>query len=957
MQDEEATDEEDEQELEADTQSHTASSVEDDAKSPSHAQDPGHLSSPRNGQAPPQHLSPSHDQEPDQFDNYDPIIDNSPPSSGQASQEFERMDMSVDDDSDEAEEDGSEDGHGSDSEEDDDEHQHQDQADDRAPADFGAQSRNAQQLFDELVENYRPGPRPQRPPNPRFSAEQVIGRLTPSQTATLRHIRACIRTKATDEQYRAFARNTELANPDIKILGKDEANKLVKRVNFLHERKWDMCPESCTAFVGPYADLQHCTAIRNGRRCRAARYDSKGKPRKQFSTLSILPRIRARFAAGSGHTYLQHFAQLADQEWGTEGQRFFDWSSGATHRKLVADGLFSDARHDAFLLSTDGAQMVEKRKSSGWVVLLSSFNTPGWTRYKHDETFVSTIIPGPQNPIDVDSFLWTILQEIARAAVGYWMWDGSRNEWFLWRGWIVAAAADQQESGKINRMTGPSGFAGCKTCRILANYAKEKDNVGYFPLKTVQGDRERTRLRPGSYDPRDLPMRNDETFEEDLAELDGCRNQAERRETRRLTGLGGLPLLAFSPAFTSPTFFPPDIFHLFGSNVPGLIWTTLTTKSDPEDPFSLSQEQQDLFADTIKSVGKDLPSSISSAPTRSPNITLGSHFKMFEWFLVMYTYLPPFLVAIDAPGPVIQMISHLSAGVRLAISRESLTMEQLQEMQDHFILFAQLWEDQYIRAQPQLLHRATISVHHLLHIWQFVYCHGSVRVTSQARCEREIRLIKPLLRSFKSPFVGVMNAARQREHLRILDVVLDPPEEVEPFEPSRTHTTRITSRHRPLSDEYADQELACLQAHADRGHLPNPLPEYVRRGKLTVARSPFISFTVRGTRIESASARSASQFGAFGEDDDGGRPIVYGEALHFLCLFPEDAQDDMVIDVARSYVLFRRLDNVERVGHVIRGNWSARLGIMHVGSIFECVGIMELGGYIYILTPPSIPEP
>ncbi|KAE8237532.1 hypothetical protein A4X13_0g8752, partial [Tilletia indica] len=766
-----------------------------------------------------------------------------------------------------------------------------------------------------------------------------------------------IRTKATDEQYRTFARNIELANPAIKILGKDKANKLVKKVTHLHERKWDMCPESCMAFVGPHADLRHCTAIRNGRRCRAPRYDSRGKPRKQFTTLSILPRIRARFAAGSGHSYLHHFSQLASQAWGTQDQEFYDWSSGATHRKLVADGLFDDPRHDAFLLSTDGAQMVEKRKSSGWIVLLSSFNTPAWSRFQHDETFINTIIPGPNNPINVDSFLWPVLQEIARAAVGYWMWDGSRNEWFLWRGWIVAAAADQQGSSKINRMTGPTGFAGCRTCRILANYAQDRDSVGYFPLKTVKGDRARARLRPDAYDPRDLPMRSDETFEEDLAELDGCRNATERRETRRLTGVGGLPLLAFSPAFTSPTFFPPDIFHLFGSNVPGLIWTTLTTKADPEDPFSLSQDQQDLFAETIKTAGKDLPSSISSAPTRSPNITLGSHFKMFEWFLVMYAYLPPFLVAINAPGPVIQMFSHLAAGVRLAISRTSLRMNELQEMQEHFVLFVQLWEEHYIRAQPRLLHRATISVHHLLHIWQFVYCHGSVRVTSQARCEREIGLIKRALRSFKSPFVGVMNTARQREHLRVLDLVLDPPEQVEPFEPSKTLTTRIASRHRAFSDEDEELELAGLQALADRGLLPDPLPDYVRRGKLTVTINRFSSFTVRGSRIESDSARSASRFGALVDEEDGTKATIYGEAIHFLCLSPENAQDHMPVDADRSYVLFRKLEHVERVGHVIRGKWSGHLFVMHVRGIFECVGIMELGGYVYILTPPSIPEP
>ncbi|KAE8266699.1 hypothetical protein A4X09_0g5647 [Tilletia walkeri] len=271
---------EDDLDSDEDSGSSIAGSNQVHIKSPSPAQDPEHLLSPRS-------------QPDDQFDGFDvmddwaPIMNASPASSGRASGSAQRMDLSVgsdgkddseedevedlldfedaeedieeamvdadgweeaddseeglglfdsggesDDDSDGSGEDGSEDGDGSDSERapsDNEEDQQQDDADEQDPPDFGTQSRHAQQLFDELVGNYRPGPPPQRPPDPRTAAERVVGRLTASEAATLRHVRACIRTKATDEQYRTFARNIELANPAIKILGKDKANKLVKK--------------------------------------------------------------------------------------------------------------------------------------------------------------------------------------------------------------------------------------------------------------------------------------------------------------------------------------------------------------------------------------------------------------------------------------------------------------------------------------------------------------------------------------------------------------------------------------------------------------------------------------------------------------------------------------------------------------------------------------------------------
>ncbi|KAE8226587.1 hypothetical protein CF326_g7684, partial [Tilletia indica] len=270
---------EDDLDSDDDSGSSIASSTQVPIKSPSPAQDPEHIPSPRS-------------QQDDHFDGFDVMDDwapmnASPASSGRASGSAQRMDLSVgsdgqddseedevedlldfedaeedieeamvdadgweegddseeglglfdpggdsDGDSDDSGEDGSEDGDGSGSERapsDDEEDQQQDDADEQDPPDFGTQSRHAQQLFDELVGNYRPGPPPQRPPDPRIAAERVVGRLTASEAATLRHVRACIRTKATDEQYRTFARNIELANPAIKILGKDKANKLVKK--------------------------------------------------------------------------------------------------------------------------------------------------------------------------------------------------------------------------------------------------------------------------------------------------------------------------------------------------------------------------------------------------------------------------------------------------------------------------------------------------------------------------------------------------------------------------------------------------------------------------------------------------------------------------------------------------------------------------------------------------------
>ncbi|KAE8229476.1 hypothetical protein CF326_g5555, partial [Tilletia indica] len=334
--------------------------------------------------------------------------------------------------------------------------------------DPGTQSRHNQPRFDQLAGDHQPGPRPQRAPERAFSAFSIAENLTASEKATLDHLRTSIRTDATLRQYKDFGRARERDQADVEIFGKDRALSLMKRVTNLREDRWDMCPNSCMAFVGPNAQLQRCTTVRKGRVCGAARFDARGRPIKQFVTIPFLPRIKAKFAAGRGSTYIHDRAQHFAETWDTPHHRFQDWSDGAIHRHLKEKGLFTDPRHDAFILSTDGAHMTDKRDSNAWIVLLTSLSTPIELRFRRTETFISTVVPGPNNPIDLDSFLWPILEEFAQAARGFWLWDGARREWFLWRCWLVAAAADQPASSKLNHMTGATGKCGCKTCHMIA---------------------------------------------------------------------------------------------------------------------------------------------------------------------------------------------------------------------------------------------------------------------------------------------------------------------------------------------------------------------------------------------------------------------------------------------------------------------------------------------------------
>jgi hypothetical protein len=65
----------------------------------------------------------------------------------------------------------------------------------------------------------------------------------------------------------------------------------------LHPHSIDMCPTSCIAYTGSYADLHSCPYVKKGKTaCGIARHISLNKPTAQFTVLPVITTIQAMFA-------------------------------------------------------------------------------------------------------------------------------------------------------------------------------------------------------------------------------------------------------------------------------------------------------------------------------------------------------------------------------------------------------------------------------------------------------------------------------------------------------------------------------------------------------------------------------------------------------------------------------------------------------------------------------------
>ncbi|CAD6958775.1 unnamed protein product [Tilletia controversa] len=806
-------------------------------------------------------------------------------------------------------------------------------------------SRHCQDLFDQLTDNYSPGPKPTQPGH----GIQLVD-LAESERATLQHIKTWVETNGTEKVYDRFAANVEKLNPDIKIFSRKRAATLVKAVTGLEEERWDMCVHSCKAFVGRDAGLTHCDFVRDGTVCGEPRLDASGKPRRQFVTLPVRARVSARLRAGLSFTYLSDRAQQSSQTFDTPHHTFQDWPDGEVHQHFLRQGFYDEPRNDAFMLSTDGAQMLGKVQSEAWIVLLTSLNTPIKTRYKRKDTFVSTIIPGPNPPGELESFLWPIMEELARAAIGYWMWDEAREEWFLWRAWLVGACADQPGSTKMNKMTGHQGYFGCKTCLIPANYLTSRQVVGYYPLRTVgrhaestHGRQRRKRnLNRPDFDADDLPLRSDDTLAQALQDLDNAITNADRAEAQRRHGVTGRALLAASPAHVHPSFFPPDSFHLFGTNIPTLIWNTFN-EGDEDDPFFFSVDERIRFGELVADAGKDLPESFAAAAPRNPDKFSESFYKFHEWSTMTYYYLLPFLFSVGADLRIVEMIGHLCQGVRLAMADNGCSRTKLPALQSHFAQFVVKWEELYVRGKLINLYRASISIHQLLHIGAFVYWHGSVRITSQAKCEREIGLAKEGVRSQKAPFANITNNMVQREQMRLLDIFLRGHEdedhlEAEEERPQHMLSVRIHPKYIPLTATMVNQQRREVMRLQQEGVIAAGPSHEELRCRLRLPSGELI----RGSRMEQTMKRRASRFMTRGG--------VYAEAFHFLWLVqPHENARKSEAQPRQAFALARPIVGVHSASGVTRGVWGDTYILIDMQDIIEPIGVFQLEDHVYIL--------
>ncbi|KAJ3745232.1 hypothetical protein EV360DRAFT_8035, partial [Lentinula raphanica] len=186
--------------------------------------------------------------------------------------------------------------------------------------------------------------------------------LTEDELSDMRHFALKVETHMTDDTFAKLP----FACPSENFQSWKSTKSQARSLSAFTPRVYDCCMNSCICYVGPHASKTQCPY------CHESRYRPNTKtPRKRFTYLPIIPRLRAYYRSLAMTEKLKYRGSYVHSPEGP----ICDIMDGSHYQQLcqqhvIIDGqeyphtFFSDSRDVMFGLSTDGFAPWKRRKKT-----------------------------------------------------------------------------------------------------------------------------------------------------------------------------------------------------------------------------------------------------------------------------------------------------------------------------------------------------------------------------------------------------------------------------------------------------------------------------------------------------------------------------------------------------------------------------------------------------------------
>lgn len=313
--------------------------------------------------------------------------------------------------------------------------------------------------------------------------------------------------------------------------------------------------------------------------------------------------------------------------------------------KYLNHRYFADGHDVALGLSTDGFAPFKRRKNTAWPLIIFNYNLPPEIRFHMDNILALGVIPGPKKPVDIDSFLWPLLQELHRLATGVRAFDILTSTLFSLRAYLILAFGDIPAVSMIMHMKGHNGISPCRMCEIVGlRVPNSRATTHYVPL-----DRANHPSVPADtvhvYDAANLPLRNHKTLLAQANEVQSALTVTEASNLAKKYGIKGVPDLSYAPGLSFPSSFPYDFMHLIWENLVKnliLLWTgEFKGVNEGVESYTLPKAVWEAIGVTTAESGSTIPSAYGS---RVPNVATHRSQCSAEMWSFWTLYLGPVLL-------------------------------------------------------------------------------------------------------------------------------------------------------------------------------------------------------------------------------------------------------------------------------------------------------------------------
>ena len=228
----------------------------------------------------------------------------------------------------------------------------------------------------------------------------------------------------------------------------------------------NMCVDSCVGFMGPFKRLEHCPDCGKPRYGESA--EGKKIPRKVFTMFLAGPQLQARWKSPEMAKKM-HYRWEKAQDIRHEHEESPDTAPGV-YDDILSGEAYLDAASETpineydtvLMLSIDGAQLCEHKQSHCWIYIWIILDLGPDERYKIWNILPGGVIPGPEEPKNIDSFLFPGLAHVsALQRKGLPIWDTYHQRRTLSSPFLHLVLVDTIAMTQLTRSAGHQGRKGC----------------------------------------------------------------------------------------------------------------------------------------------------------------------------------------------------------------------------------------------------------------------------------------------------------------------------------------------------------------------------------------------------------------------------------------------------------------------------------------------------------------